>query len=57
MYEDCQVTEYAVPGIVPVLCQWEPRPVWGGDSQNDHRQVPVSEQLLFEAALPSSKKC
>ena len=32
MYEDCQGTEYAVPGIVPVLCQWEPRPVWGGDS-------------------------
>ena len=39
MYEDCQGTEYAVPGSVPVLCQWEPRPVWGGDSQNDHRQL------------------
>ena len=23
MYEDCQGTEYAVPGSVPVLCQWE----------------------------------
>lgn len=55
MYEDCQGTEYAVPGNVPVLCQWEPRPVWGGDSQNDHRQVSVSGQLPFEAALPSSK--
>ena len=55
MYEACQGTEYAVPGSVPVLCQWEPRPVWVGDSQNDHRRCRYLGSFLSKLLYPVVK--
>ena len=38
---------YAVPKCDPEQCQWEPRPVSGGEPQDDHNSVVGSDPLLL----------